>query len=81
MPTVDQLFEEAMHLEPDDRELLAYRLMAAVEGGEPDEEWEAAWLDEIERRDADIESGAVKPVPWSQVDAHLTEIINRYRAR
>ena len=58
----ERLFAAALRLKPSQRAALADRL---VESLPPDPEVEAAWEAEIKRRIADIESGAVKSIPWS----------------
>ena len=44
--------------------------------GPPDENVEAAWAEEVERRVREIDSGAVKTVPWEQVRAELFSRMN-----
>ena len=39
--------------------------------GPPDENVEATWAEEVERRVREIESGAVETIPWEQVRAEL----------
>lgn len=39
--------------------------------GPPDENVEAAWVEEVERRVREIESGAVQTISWEQVRAEL----------
>jgi putative addiction module component (TIGR02574 family) len=35
-----------------------------------------AWADEIKRRVREVESGAVKTIPWEQVDRELQQILD-----
>lgn len=51
--------------EPDQVELAA-ELLAHLEG-DVDEDVDAAWAAEIERRTREIDQGLVKPIPWSAV--------------
>jgi len=61
--TFDSLTAQAMGLPPEQRFELAQRLWQSVEGQiDEDEEFFA----EIAQRDAEIESGAVKPIPFDQ---------------
>jgi len=66
------LFKQALDLDERDRATLAGLLIESLEA-EPDEELEAAWRAEIERRVAALESGEVKTVPWEDVKARLLQ--------
>jgi putative addiction module component (TIGR02574 family) len=68
-PVID-LFRRASDLPESDRALLAGLLIESLEA-EPDEEVEEAWLAEVERRVAELESGSVQTVPWEEVKARL----------
>ena len=57
---LDMLTNQAMALPPEQRIVLPERLWASVEGPIEDEELFA----EIERREAEVASGAVKPRPY-----------------
>jgi putative addiction module component (TIGR02574 family) len=59
---------EALKLTPSDRAALAQRLLASL--GE-DTQIEEAWAIEIERRIADVESGAVQVIPISEALAQV----------
>jgi putative addiction module component (TIGR02574 family) len=62
-PTFDSLSAQAMALPAGQRLVLAHLLWESVEGQtEEDEELFA----EIARRDAEMESGAVQPIPFDQ---------------
>lgn len=61
--TLDALTAQVLALPPDQRFKLAHRLWASVEGEIDDDEELFA---EIARRDAEVESGAVKPIPFDQ---------------
>jgi len=56
----------ALRLPEPDQVELATELLARLEGS-PDEDVDAAWAAEIERRTREIESGVVKPIPWAAV--------------
>jgi len=47
--------------------------------GQPDEDVEAAWAEEIERRVRQLDSGEVKTIPWEQVRANLYARLNDKR--
>ena len=65
-----ELFREAVQLPDEDRAALAGLLLESIEPG-PEGEVEAAWAAEIERRFAEIDSGAVKMIPWEEVRKEL----------
>jgi putative addiction module component (TIGR02574 family) len=66
------LFKQALDLDERDRATLAGLLIESLEE-EPDEDLEATWRAEIERRVADLESGEVKAVQWEEVKARLLQ--------
>ncbi|RIL06811.1 MAG: addiction module antitoxin RelB [Proteobacteria bacterium] len=57
---------KAMNLPSKERARLAERLIASLEG-EPEIETDAQWLEESERRLAQIETGQVAGIPASEV--------------
>lgn len=57
---VEDLLNEAMELDPEDRADLAGRLLQTLEPADPDVE--EAWRTEVRRRMEELDSGAVKPV-------------------
>jgi putative addiction module component (TIGR02574 family) len=65
-----ELFDEAMRLEPRERASLI-RLLIESPDAETDEGVEDAWRVEIERRMAELDSGAVETIPWEEVRARL----------
>lgn len=67
---VAELLREASELPEADRAELAGRLLETLHG-EPDEDVEAAWAEEVERRIRQIDSGEVKTIPWEEVRAKL----------
>lgn len=70
-----RLLEEALTLPPTERADLAATLLDSLdEGG--DEGVEKAWAEEIQRRVEDVESGRVKPIPWSEARERLLQLRN-----
>jgi putative addiction module component (TIGR02574 family) len=65
-----ELFEEAMRLAPEERATLM-RLLIETLDAESEEGVEDAWRIEIERRMAELDSGAVEAVPWEELRARL----------
>ena len=69
MKTQLELLEpESLKLVPSERAALAQRLLASLD---KDAETEEAWAVEIERRIADVESGAVQVVPIAEALAQV----------
>jgi putative addiction module component (TIGR02574 family) len=65
---LDRLETEALKLTPDERAALAQLLLASLD---LDAEIEEAWAAEIERRIADVESGAVQVIPMDEALAQV----------
>jgi putative addiction module component (TIGR02574 family) len=61
-----KVLDEALRLELSDRAELAAELLASLDG-EADEDVEAAWAAEIERRAARARSGEDAGRPWAEV--------------
>jgi putative addiction module component (TIGR02574 family) len=68
METVETLEAAALHLSPSERARLIERLIATLDA---DPEVEEAWAAEVERRHAEIESGAVSLLPGPETLAKL----------
>ena len=62
------LESEALKLTPGERAALAQRLLASLD---EDAEIEDAWAAEIERRIAEVESGAVQVIPIAEALARV----------
>jgi putative addiction module component (TIGR02574 family) len=65
---LEKLEAEALKLTPDKRAVLAQRLLASLD---EDAEIDDAWAVEVERRIADVESGAVPLIPISDALAQV----------
>ncbi len=65
------LLKEALKLPPEARAALAGCLLESLDQ-EVDEGAEAAWQVEIDRRLREIDSGKVKPIPWSEARRKIT---------
>ena len=66
---IEKLEAEALKLAPGERAALAQRLLASLE---EDAEIEEAWAVEIERRIAEVESGAVQVIPIEEARARAS---------
>ena len=63
--SVQELYNEALRLSDGERASLAARLMESL-AGDTGEGVEDAWGDEIQRRLDELDSGAVRAVPWPE---------------
>jgi putative addiction module component (TIGR02574 family) len=66
--TFEALQAEVLRLPPGQRARLLERLMASLD---QDVEMEAAWDAEAARREAELDAGTVKPVPFEEAMARL----------
>ncbi len=66
--TLEALEAEALQLSASDRARLVDRLIASLD---IDPEIEEAWAAEVERRNAELESGAVSPISGPEALAKL----------
>lgn len=62
-----EIEQELMSLSPKERARLAHELIVSLDQDEQTEEGvEAAWLEEVKRRDAEIERGEVQTIPANE---------------
>jgi putative addiction module component (TIGR02574 family) len=73
---VATLLREALRLSARDRAALAEALIASLDE-DVDDDAEAAWRSEVERRTAELDSGSVSPIPWHVVRQRLFERARR----
>jgi putative addiction module component (TIGR02574 family) len=66
------LLEEALGLPEEDRGDLAARLIESLEGAE-EGDVNSAWAEEIRVRLAELDSGAVQGIPWSEARKKIME--------
>ena len=71
--TREQLENEAQSLPREERTRLAEALIASLD---EEAEMERAWLDEAERRAAELDSGAVESIPAEDVFSELDSLVN-----
>jgi len=71
--TLDAISHDALVLPPDQRVMLAYRLLVSVEP-DPETGSDAAWEAEIANRIARFDAGKSQSVPAEEVFARLREI-------
>jgi len=60
------IVKAAIQLPENERVLVVEQLLASLEPA-PDEDVDAAWVAEIERRSSEIREGIVRPIPWVEV--------------
>jgi putative addiction module component (TIGR02574 family) len=63
--TAKKVLNAALRLPEVERAALVEELLAELDGS--DEDADAAWAAEIERRTREIDAGTVKPVSWATV--------------
>ena len=68
----DELYRKALQLDEFERAALASMLLDSLDK-DADEGVKAAWLAEIERRMAELDSGTVESVPWDDVRVRLRQ--------
>lgn len=71
--SVEELATEALKLPPRERERLAARLLSSLESRL---EFEAEWIEEVERRAREIDEGTVETIPADQV---IREALDRLK--
>ena len=67
-----ELQNKALELHPNEREVLAHALLDSL-NEEPATEISQGWLDEIDRRIADVDAGRVTMIPYEQFRAEIRE--------
>lgn len=65
-----EILKEALALPTEARAALAGSLLDSLDT-EVDEDAEAAWATEVNRRVAELDREAVKPIPWAEVRRRL----------
>ena len=73
---LEKLEAEALKLTSGERAALAQRLLASLE---EDTEIQEAWAVEVERRIAEVESGAVQLIPIEEALARVRAALKRRR--
>jgi putative addiction module component (TIGR02574 family) len=71
-----EILKEAMALPPEARAALAESLLDSIDP-HTDAEAEEAWRGEIQRRVAELDSGAVSTIPWSEARRRLLSTLSK----
>jgi putative addiction module component (TIGR02574 family) len=79
MSTAERLLSEILALPVEERVKVAHRLLESLEEL-PDDDVDAAWIAELEKRARDVESGAVKPVSWETARGNIVDELRERRA-
>ena len=69
----DQLLDEALSLEADERSVLAFALLSSLDG-EEEAAAARAWQAEILRRQEELRTRATTVVPWAEARARLAAL-------
>ncbi len=69
-PKSAELFKQALELSVEERADLAAQILESLDASD-DPSVQAAWQAEIERRMADVDSGAVKPISLDEFQRRL----------
>ena len=67
-----EILKDALALPTEARAALAGLLLESLDT-EVDEDAEAAWASEINRRVAELETGVLRPIPWADVRRRLAQ--------
>lgn len=75
---VKEIEQELLNLPQEERARLAHRLIVSLDDDVPaDEGLEVAWVEEIKRRDAEIERGEVKLIPAEEAMRRVSEALKK----
>jgi putative addiction module component (TIGR02574 family) len=81
MSAAERLLSEVLALPIPERAKLAHRLLESLEAV-PDEDIDAVWLTELEKRAQDVQTGTVTPIPWETARGNIaSELRKRREAR
>lgn len=72
---VSELLKKALELPPEARAALAGSLLESLDDT-VDESAEEEWNKEIARRIDELDSGKVKPVPWTEARRQISAILH-----
>ncbi len=74
-----EILNQALQLGPKERAELASHLLSSLEDDESYPDLHPSWSAEIKRRLEELESGAVKAVPWDEARAIIRDRASRSR--
>ncbi len=84
MAVADQLFEQALALPEEERRKLTTRLLKTLpdhpddpdDEGLTDEQWQAAWDEELRRREQSLDDGTAKLIDGEEVMKEMFALAN-----
>ena len=79
MSAAERLLSEVLALPVPERAKFAHRLLESLEAV-PDDDIDAAWLAELEKRAEDVQAGAVTPIPWETARNNIISELRKRRA-
>ncbi len=79
MSAAERLLSEVLALPVPERAKLAHRLLESLEAV-PDDDIDALWLTELEKRAHDVQTGAVTPIPWETARNNVVSELRKRRA-
>ena len=74
-----EILNQALQLGPKERAELASQLLSSLEGEEDGPDLHPSWSAEIKRRMDELDSGAVKAIPWEEARAIIRDRVARPR--
>lgn len=79
MSAAERLLSEVLSLPESERAKIVHELLGSLEAA-PEDDIDAAWAAEIERRVEEVRTGAVQSVPWEQAHANILDELEKRRA-
>lgn len=79
MSTVDDIFQQALSLDVDERVELSHRLMQSVESEDFDPEVRQAWIEEIKRRAQSLADGTARTYSLEETMQHARQSLQQKR--
>lgn len=79
MSAAERLLSEVLALPVPERAKLAHRLLESLEAV-PDDDIDAVWLAELEKRVQDVQTGTVTPIPWETARGNIVSELRKRRA-
>lgn len=78
MSAAERLLNEVLALPVPERAKLAHQLLESLEAV-PDEDIDAVWLTELEKRAQGVQTGAVTPIPWETARGNIANELRKRR--
>lgn len=72
--SAEEVLQQGLALDPEQREIVAHKLLASVLNELGDPEIEKAWMEEVHRRIARAEVGQSKMIPYEEITRELADL-------